>query len=78
MALNKDTMGLAIHNVRKKYNEKTVEQLINQYGSMENALIAEAKEEAEAIINHFKEFATIPGTGLAAPNGSVTGAAKIT
>ena len=54
MPLNKDILGLALYNGRLEFNDKTLDELIATYGSLENARIAAAKKDAEIIINHFK------------------------
>ena len=74
MALNKDILGQAIYNVRNAFSNKTVSQLETQYGTLEAARLECAKQEAEAIINHFKATVVhVPGAGLTAPNGPVGG-----
>lgn len=57
MALNKDTLGTELYNVRAGFNDKTLDELIDQYGNLEAARLAMAKAEAEVIINHFKNNA---------------------
>lgn len=57
MALNKDILGQDIYDVRAIYSNKTAQQLITTYGSMEAARLHAAKAEAEVIINHFKNNA---------------------
>lgn len=54
MPLNKDSLGTAIYNVRQAFNDKSMEDLLTEYGTFEDARLAEAKKEAEAIIDHFK------------------------
>lgn len=73
--LNKDILGQALYDVRNSYSNKTLQNLIDTYGSLEGARLSQAKDEADAIINHFKTNAklTVPGTGLASPSGAVTG-----
>jgi hypothetical protein len=76
MALNKDILGAAIYNARASFCNKDYDTLLADYGNNEEAMrLAICKAEAEAIINHFTANAvlTVPGTGLAAPNGAVTG-----
>ncbi len=78
MALNKDILGLALYDVRAIYCNKTIDEIIDEYGSLEAARLHACKAEAEAIIDHFKNniAISIPGTGLIAPGGggAVTGA----
>lgn len=57
MALNKDTLGLSLYNVRKTFNDKTIEQLEAEHGDLEGARLALAKAEAEVFINHLKDNA---------------------
>ena len=73
--LNKDTLGQAIYTARQPFNDLTADQLIDQYGSMENARKAICTAEAKAIIDHFVNNAhlTVPGTGLTAGSNAVTG-----
>jgi hypothetical protein len=74
MALDKDILGLAIYNVRNSFSNKTVAQLEAAHGTLEGARLECAKQEAEAIINHFKATVVhVPGAGLTAPNGPVGG-----
>ncbi|HMO63293.1 MAG TPA: hypothetical protein PKC39_14505 [Ferruginibacter sp.] len=77
MALNKDILGEALHAIRQDFNEKSIEELLQMYNTMEAARLAYSKKEAEVIINHFKNNAVVPGTGLVAPNGAVSGQASI-
>jgi hypothetical protein len=77
MALDKDVLGMALYDARDAFNNKTYQQLVDEYGTIENARIAACKADAEAIINHLTTHAIIPATGLVAPNGAVTGEAKI-
>ena len=59
------------------FNNKTHDELLMMYGTMENARLEACKKEAEIIINHFKNNSqiNIPGLGLVAPagGGPVTG-----
>ena len=57
MALDKDTLGLSLYNVRKTFNDKTIEQLEAEHGDLESARLALAKAEAEVFINHIKNNA---------------------
>jgi len=73
--LDKVTLGQAIYAARQVFDDKTVDQLIEEYGSLDNARKAICEAEAQAIIDHFKSNAvlTIPGTGLVAGSSAVTG-----
>lgn len=75
MAMNKNTLGQAIYDCRSSFSNKTTQDLIDQYGSLEAARLAACKAEAEVIINHITSNAalTVPGVGLTAPNGPVAG-----
>ncbi len=77
MALNKDTLGGLLYNARLQFQGKTADELIQAYGSLDDAFLAACKADAEAIINHFKNDGTVPALGLNAPNGPVTGTAHI-
>lgn len=71
MALNKDILGQALYDFRATFNNKTIEQLETDFGSLEAARLAEAKGEAEIIINHFKDNAEgeyQTGSLIAGPN----------
>jgi hypothetical protein len=76
MALDKDILGQAIYDARNSFfNNRTVQQLITDFGSLEAARLAGCKVEAECIINHFKTYGllTVPGAGLTAGPTAVTG-----
>jgi hypothetical protein len=77
--LDAQVLGMALYNRRKTFDDKPIQVLINEHGSLENVRKAMSIADAEEIINHFKSFAAVPGTGLAAPpnGGVVTGSAKI-
>jgi hypothetical protein len=77
MPLNKDVLGTLLYNARAAFDNKTMDELIAQHGTLEGVRLAICKADAEAIINHFKVDATVPALGLTAPNGAVTGTAKI-
>jgi hypothetical protein len=79
MALDKDVLGQAIYDVRNIYSNKTAEQLITSYGSLEAARLHAAKAEMEVIINHFKTAGVVLPYTLFAPQnaGLVTGTGKI-
>jgi hypothetical protein len=74
--LNSNTLGTALYNVRNNYSNKTAQQLIDTYGSIENARLSQAKDEADVIIGHFINNISlnIPGTGLTAGAVAVAGA----
>ncbi len=78
MALDKDILGTALHTARSYYSNRTMDDLINEFGTLDNVRLALNKKEAEVYINHFKANAVVPALGLVAPNGNVTGSAKIT
>jgi hypothetical protein len=71
MALNKDVLGAALYSVAKQYNDIDADNL-------EAARTEFWKGVAGEIITHIINAAvvTVPGTGLAAPNGPVTGGAS--
>lgn len=70
MALNKDTLGQALYNRVQQYNEVDIPP-----NEIEAKRLDYWKGVADEIIEHFKTNIqlTIPGTGLNAPNGAVTG-----
>jgi hypothetical protein len=80
MALSKTVLGLALHNKRTEFCEKTMAQINTDYGSLANARLMLAEAEAEIIIDHFKNNIqiTIPALGLisAAAGQPVTGSAN--
>lgn len=75
--LNATTLGTARYNRRLEFTNKTANELIMAYGSMEAARLAMDIADSQVIINHFKVNAqlTIPSTGFVAPpsGGPVTG-----
>ena len=75
MALNKDILGQALMDATAPFNNKTADQLIATYGSIEAARLAGFKAQAEAFINHFKNNAvlSVPGAGLTAGGDAVMG-----
>jgi hypothetical protein len=78
MALNKDILGQALYDGRNLFANKTVDDLITEFGSLEAARLAAAKKDAEIIINHFKTAGVVTvavnTTGTAAAQtGSGTG-----
>lgn len=76
MAMDKDVLGQALYDARNAFNNRSIDDLVNEYGSIEAVRLEAAKVDAECFINHLKTFANIPGLGLIAPNGAVTGSAK--
>ena len=62
MAMNKDILGAAISNVRKTFSGQTPAQLIASYGSMDNAQLEMATQEAEQIILHISLMGEISAT----------------
>lgn len=80
MALDKNILGGALYDIRHLFDGKTLNDLITEYGSLENARLEVCKREAEAIINHFKNFAQVNatvGTGLAASSFPVVGVSAV-
>lgn len=80
MALNKDILGTDLYNIRHVFDGKTLDDLIGEYGSLEAARLEVCKREAEAIINHIKNFAQINatvGVGLAASTFPVEGLSAV-
>ena len=75
MALDKDILGQAIYTVLGQFDNITNDQLIEQYGSMEEFRKALCIALAGSIIDHFKSNAvlTVPGTGMVAGSSPVTG-----
>jgi len=59
MALNKDILGFALYSARADFSDKTLNELITEYGSLESARLAMCKVDAEEIINHFKAAGVI-------------------
>lgn len=75
MALDQNVLGQLLFNNRIVFNNKTKDQLIAQYGSLDAALLEACKADAKAIIDHFKADGVlrVPGLGLVSPTGNVTG-----
>lgn len=75
MPLNKDTLGMELYGIRQMFSNKTLEELIDEYGDLEEARKQACIKEAEVFINHLKANATltIPGTGMVAGSVAVTG-----
>lgn len=71
MALDKNVLGQALHDARKVFCDKTMDELINEYGSLDNVRKAQATADADEIIKHFKNNAEgkyQPGTLIAGGN----------
>ena len=54
MALDKEILGQALYDFRTAFNNKNIDDLIAEHGSMEAARLAFAKGEANVIIEHIK------------------------
>jgi len=78
MALDADVLGLALYNARGHFNNRTMDDLLGEYETANGIFLAVCKADAQAIIDHFTTHAVIPGTGLTAPDGPVTGETTIT
>lgn len=76
--LDKDILGQALFDFRNHFNDRDVDDLLEEYGTIEAVRLAYAKGEAEVIINHFKANAklSVPGAGLMAGSTFVTGTAE--
>lgn len=77
MALDKDELGLDLFNVRKFFSDKTMDELIAIYGTLDAVRLAACKADAEAIINHIKAKGKVSGnvttTGSStAQSGTIT------
>jgi hypothetical protein len=57
MAMDKDILGQALYDARSVFNDKTMDELVITYGSLEGVRLAIAKIDAEVIINHIKDHA---------------------
>lgn len=79
MSLNKDTMGTARKTAMAHFNNRTMSDLINEYGTLDAIREAAMRADSDAIITHFKTQGTVPALGLTAPagGGPVTGTAGI-
>lgn len=71
MALNKDVLGQGLFDAEQQFNDKAPDEL----GDINTARLSFWKVMADTIIEHFKANGelVVPGTGLVAPNGAVTG-----
>jgi hypothetical protein len=80
MALSGDVLGLIVFAVRQNFSNKTAQQLIGEYGSLDNARKQAAIDEYTAVVEYFKANAVlaVPGAGLLAPSGGgpVTGSSN--
>ena len=74
MALNGDTLGIAIYNALNSFNNKSPDDT----GDIESARLNVCKALGAAIVTHITTNAIVPSLGLVAPNGPVTGATTIT
>jgi hypothetical protein len=72
MPLDKNLLGTELFNKVDLYNNKNIDEI----GDIQQARLNFWKAVAEVIVDHIKTNAllNVPGTGLAAPNGPVTGA----
>lgn len=80
MALDKDILGTAIYNVRQNFVNRDYNDLIGEFGNMDAARLAQAKAEAQAIIDHFKNYAQVNatvGVGLTASSFPVEGLSTV-
>ncbi|NNV54522.1 hypothetical protein [Limnovirga soli] len=71
MALDKDILGTDLYNELSVFNNKNIDEL----GDIEDKRLLFCKKIAEVFIEHLKANVeiNIPGTGLIAPGGAVTG-----
>lgn len=71
MALDKEILGQNLFDAEQQFNDKTPDEL----GDINEARLNFWKVMAQTIIDHFKSNGEliVPGVGLAAPNGAVTG-----
>lgn len=77
MALNGNDLGDLVYAVRQTYSNKTVTQLVADYGSIENARKAAARDEMTVVVNYLKANGVVlPGT-FANSGGAVAGAGTI-
>ncbi len=78
MALDKDILGQLLYNTRNVFSNRTYDDLIEEYETIEAVKLAACKAEAETIIDHFKTAGvvsvTVTTTGTeTAHTGSGTG-----
>lgn len=74
MALNGNTLGVEIYNTLNSFNNKPPDDT----GDIETARLNMCKALGAAIVAHITTNAIVLPTTLVAPNGPVTGTAKIT
>jgi hypothetical protein len=78
--LNGDDLGVLVHNFRMSFNNKTMDELIMEYGSLEVVRLACAKGEENIRMNYLKANTVVHSAGLIAPGGTggpVTGQTTI-
>lgn len=78
MAMDKDILGEALFNVRQVFSNKGMDDLMAEYGTLDNIRMEACKQEADVIINHLNTNAvinvTVATTGTAtAQTGTGTG-----
>ena len=75
MPLSGNDLGTALYNARNAFNNKDINELIMIYGDIEGVRLAMAQVDGNTIVNYFKANTklTVPGVGLIAPNGAVSG-----
>lgn len=57
MALDKTELGTLLHNARQAFNNKTLDELIQQHGTLEGIRLAASINDAEVIIDYLKSKA---------------------
>ncbi len=75
MAMDANILGEALFTARDIFDNKTHDELIEEYGSDDAIRLACCKADAAAIITHLQTYGTlnVPGTGLFTSDGPVTG-----
>lgn len=79
MALDKNELGTLLHNARQAFNNKTMDELIQEYGTLEEIRLAASIKDAEVIIDYLKSKAEgryqagslQAGTSPVTPNGTI-------
>lgn len=75
MAMDKDILGNALYAVRQSFSDKSMDDLIAQYGTIEAIRVAACIQEADVIINHLKNYGeinvTVQTTGTATAQSGV-------
>lgn len=73
--LNKDVLGAAWNTAAMDFNNKTIDELLNDYDDMDAVRLAFFKKLADADITHYKTdgVLNVPGLGLTAGATAVTG-----